>query len=86
MFTVTNAVTIEAPVERVWPWPAQMGSDRASWDAIDDGAQPSALSVVPGPVTRWIMKMISRLMEGPSTRRGTTNSRTGTRSIDLQRI
>jgi CubicO group peptidase (beta-lactamase class C family)/uncharacterized protein YndB with AHSA1/START domain len=50
MFTVTHAITIDAPIERVWPWLAQMGSDRAgwySWDAIDNGAQPSALSLVP---------------------------------------
>jgi CubicO group peptidase (beta-lactamase class C family) len=49
MFTVTHAITIDAPIERVWPWLAQMGSDRAgwySWDAIDNGAQPSALSIV----------------------------------------
>ena len=41
LFSVTHAITIGAPVERVWPWLAQMGSDRAgwySWDAIDNGA------------------------------------------------
>ena len=51
MFSVTHAITIDAPIQRVWPWLAQMGSDRAgwySWDAIDNGAQPSALSIVPG--------------------------------------
>jgi len=51
MFTVTHSITIDAPIERVWPWLAQMGSDRAgwySWDAIDNGAKPSALSIVPG--------------------------------------
>src|SRR4249920_241002 len=50
MFSVTHAITIDAPIKRVWPWLAQMGSDRAgwySWDAIDNGAQPSALSLVP---------------------------------------
>ncbi|CEF48798.1 unnamed protein product [uncultured bacterium] len=50
MFTVTHAITIDAPVERVWPWLVQMGSDRAgwySWDAIDNGAKPSALRIVP---------------------------------------
>ena len=36
MFTVTHAITIDAPVERVWPWLAQMGyrAGRDSWDAI----------------------------------------------------
>jgi len=51
MFSVTHAITIDAPIERVWPWLAQMGSDRAgwySWDAIDNGAKPSALSIVSG--------------------------------------
>jgi CubicO group peptidase (beta-lactamase class C family) len=50
MFSVTHAITIDAPVERVWPWLAQMGSDRAgwySWDAIDNGSMPSASSIVP---------------------------------------
>jgi CubicO group peptidase (beta-lactamase class C family) len=50
MFTVTHAITISAPIERVWPWLAQMGADRAgwySWDAIDNGGKPSALSIVP---------------------------------------
>jgi hypothetical protein len=50
MFSVTHAITIDAPIERVWPWLAQMGSDRAgwySWDAIDNGAKPSASSIVP---------------------------------------
>ena len=31
MFTVTHSITIDAPIERVWPWLAQMGSDRAGW-------------------------------------------------------
>lgn len=26
--TITNAVTIDAPPERVWPWLAQMGAGR----------------------------------------------------------
>jgi hypothetical protein len=49
MFQATHAITIDAPIERVWPWLAQMGSDRAgwySWDAIDNGGKPSARSIV----------------------------------------
>ena len=45
MFTVTHAITIDAPVERVWPWLAQMGAERGGWysyDRIDNGGRPSA--------------------------------------------
>jgi hypothetical protein len=50
IFTSTHAITIDAPPEQVWPWIAQMGSDRAgwySWDAIDNGGKPSSRSIVP---------------------------------------
>jgi hypothetical protein len=49
MFTVTHAITIDAPAARVWPWLVQMGSDRAGWysyDAIDNGLRPSARHLV----------------------------------------
>jgi uncharacterized protein YndB with AHSA1/START domain len=48
--TVTHAITIDAPPERVWPWLVQMGADRAGWysyDWIDNGGQPSAKSILP---------------------------------------
>lgn len=48
--TLTNAVTIAAPVGAVWPWLVQMGAGRAGWysyDVIDNGRTPSATSVVP---------------------------------------
>lgn len=44
IFTVTHAITIDAPPERVWPWIAQMGSLRGGWysyDRIDNGGIPS---------------------------------------------
>jgi hypothetical protein len=50
IFTSTHAITINAPPGQVWPWIAQMGSGRAgwySWDAIDNGGQPSSMSIVP---------------------------------------
>jgi len=50
IFSVTHAITIDAPPEQVWPWIAQMGGGRAgwySWDAIDNGGSPSARRVVP---------------------------------------
>jgi hypothetical protein len=46
----TMASTLPAPPERVWPWLAQMGYDRAgwySWDRLDHGGQPSADRIVP---------------------------------------
>jgi hypothetical protein len=50
LFVSTHAITIDAPPERVWPWIAQMGADRAgwySWDAIDNGGTPSATTLLP---------------------------------------
>ena len=50
IYTETRAITIRAPVERIWPWLAQMGSGRAGWyafDFIDNGGYPSAKSILP---------------------------------------
>jgi hypothetical protein len=50
MFSVTHGVTIEAPLERVWPWLAQMGSWRGGWysyDRIDNGGRASAERLLP---------------------------------------
>ncbi len=50
IFTSTHAITIDAGPEQVWPWIAQMGGGRAgwySWDAIDNGATPSATTIRP---------------------------------------
>ena len=32
---VTNAITIEAPPGRVWPWLAQLGAGRGGWYSFD---------------------------------------------------
>ena len=50
MYVVTQAVTIDAPAEHVWPWLAQMGAGRAGWysyDRVDNGGRPSATSILP---------------------------------------
>ncbi len=44
-FQTTRALNIDAPVEAVWPWLAQMGRDRTGWysiDIIDNNGIPSA--------------------------------------------
>ena len=46
----TMAVTIKAPVSRVWPWLAQMGLDRGgwySWDRLDNWGRSSAERIHP---------------------------------------
>jgi hypothetical protein len=50
MLSVTQAITIDSPPERVWPWLAQLGADRAGWyshDWIDNAGRPSAERVLP---------------------------------------
>lgn len=50
MWTITHAITINAPPEAVWPWVIQMGSGRAGWyayDHIDNGGVPSARRIIP---------------------------------------
>ena len=50
IYVTTQAVTIDAPPTRVWPWLAQMGAGRAGWysyDVIDNGGHASAEVLVP---------------------------------------
>jgi proline iminopeptidase len=49
----TMAIDISAPAAEVWPWLAQMGTERAgwySWDHLDNGGRPSARCINP----EWI--------------------------------
>ena len=44
-FNATRAITIAAPIERVWPWIVQIGYRRAgfyTYDLLDNGGQTSA--------------------------------------------
>jgi hypothetical protein len=48
--SLTHAITIVRAPREVWPWLIQMGAGRAGWysyDALDNGRQPSATRVVP---------------------------------------
>ena len=47
---LTDAITIEAPPEAVWPWLVQMGANRGgfySYDFLDNAGVPSARTIVP---------------------------------------
>lgn len=49
-FNATQAITIKARPEDVWPWLVQIGTGRAGWysyDRIDNAGVPSARTVVP---------------------------------------
>jgi hypothetical protein len=46
----TQAVTIEAPATKVWPWLVQMGCRRGGWysiDRLDNGGVPSVDRIIP---------------------------------------
>jgi hypothetical protein len=47
---ITLAITIRAPVEKVWPWFVQLGCRRGGWysyDLLDNGGVPSAERILP---------------------------------------
>jgi proline iminopeptidase len=47
---LTCALTVQAPVEKVWPWLVQLGCQRAGWysyDLLDNGRVPSANQILP---------------------------------------
>jgi hypothetical protein len=49
-YRCTRAITINAPVDRVWPWLVQVGYRRAGWyagDLLDNFARPSIRRIVP---------------------------------------
>jgi len=49
-FNATRAVTIAAPVEKIYPWIVQIGVTRAGWysyDLLDNLGRPSAIQILP---------------------------------------
>ncbi len=47
--SITHAITIDRPARDVWPWLAQMGSDRGGWyayDFIDNGGNASTRRII----------------------------------------
>lgn len=47
---LTNAIVIDAPAEKIWPWFVQLGCQRAGWysyDLLDNGGKPSADKILP---------------------------------------
>ncbi len=47
---ITLAITVQAPVETVWPWFVQLGCQRGGWysyDLLDNGGVPSAGRIIP---------------------------------------
>ncbi len=63
-YCCTRAITVDAPVEAVWPWLIQVGWSRGGWyadDLLDNFARPSARQVVPQlqdlHVGQWLRMM-----------------------------
>lgn len=49
-FVATQAITIHAAPDQVWPWLVQIGSGRAGWysyDRLDNAGVPSAAEILP---------------------------------------
>ena len=47
---ITCGITVQAPVDEIWPWLLQLGCQRAGWysyDLLDNGGQPSAQHIMP---------------------------------------
>jgi proline iminopeptidase len=47
---INLATTVQAPVEKIWPWFAQLGCGRGGWysyDLLDNGGIPSAKRILP---------------------------------------
>lgn len=72
----TMATTLPAPPEKVWPWLAQMGGDRAgwySWDRLDHWGVPSLNRIVP----EWQNLKVGQLLQ---------NARDGSNSMTVIQV
>jgi hypothetical protein len=61
--SLTYAITIDVPPDRVWPWLVQMGCGRAGWysyDWLDNGGRPSATTIDPA----WQQVAIGDVLPG----------------------
>jgi len=50
IMSLTHAITLDLPPDRVWPWLVQMGCGRAGWysyDLLDNGGRHSATTINP---------------------------------------
>lgn len=61
--SLTYAITIDVPPDRVWPWLVQMGCGRAGWysyDRLDNGGRPSSTRIQPA----WQQLAIGDVLPG----------------------
>ena len=64
----THATTIEAPIDRVWPWLVQIGARRAGWysfDFVDNARKPSADRIIPELQSLAVGDIIPALPKSP---------------------
>jgi hypothetical protein len=68
-FQKTHGITIEAPVDKVWPWLVQIGARRAGWysfDLLDNGGTHSADCILPDLQTLSVGDIIPALPKSPN--------------------
>lgn len=69
-YQATHAISIASPPERVWPWLAQLGCNRAGWysyDWLDNGGKPSADRILPQFQTLRVGQAIPATPDGSFT-------------------
>ncbi len=64
---ITAAITVNAPVQNIWRWFAQLGCQRGGWysyDLLDNGGVPSADKILPEYQTLHVGDMIAAVPNG----------------------